>query len=113
MRDAAELRAAAVGICALGLMPPPTEKRNEGQSNVAVLIQGVGAPGDWFYADGTASWSVPHHCVGLRAAGRFAGRQSGQQHTGKGNAQGQGLDAGECFAQHAPRPAPRSRGASR
>ena len=52
VRDAAELRAAAVGICALGLMPLPTEKRNEGQSNVAVLIQGVWVrPGDWLYAD--------------------------------------------------------------
>ena len=53
VRDAAELRAAAVGICALGLMPLPTEKRNEGQSDVAVQIQGVWVrPGDWLYADG-------------------------------------------------------------
>ena len=52
VRDAAELRAAAVGICALGLMPLPTEKRNEGQSDVAVQIQGVWVrPGDWLYAD--------------------------------------------------------------
>ena len=33
-------------------MPWPTEKRNEGQSQVAVQIQGVWVyPGDWLYAD--------------------------------------------------------------
>lgn len=41
VRDAAELRAAKVGILALGLMPLPTEKRNEGQRDVPVLVQGV------------------------------------------------------------------------
>lgn len=52
VRDVAELNAAAVGIRALGLMPLPTEKRNEGQRDVAVQIQGVGVrPGDWLYAD--------------------------------------------------------------
>ena len=52
VRDIAELNAAAVGIRALGLMPLPTEKRNEGQRDVAVQIQGVGVrPGDWLYAD--------------------------------------------------------------
>lgn len=52
VRDAAELRASEVGICALGLMPLPTEKRNEGQRDVAVQIQGVWVrPGDWLYAD--------------------------------------------------------------
>ena len=52
VRDVAELNAAAVGIRALALMPLPTEKRNEGQSNVAVQIQGVWVrPGDWLYAD--------------------------------------------------------------
>ena len=39
-------------IRALGLMPLPTEKRNEGQTDVAVQIQGVWVrPGDWLYAD--------------------------------------------------------------
>ena len=52
VRDVAELQAAAVGIRALALMPLPTEKRNEGQSNVPVQIQGVVVrPGDWLYAD--------------------------------------------------------------
>ena len=33
-------------------MPLPTEKRNEGQRDVAVQIQGVWVrPGDWLYAD--------------------------------------------------------------
>lgn len=52
VRDAAELRAAKVGIRALGLMPLPTEKRNEGQRDVAVQVQGVWVrPGDAVYAD--------------------------------------------------------------
>lgn len=52
VRDTAELNVAAVGIRALGLMPLPTEKRSEGQRDVAVQIQGVWVrPGDWLYAD--------------------------------------------------------------
>ena len=52
VRDVAELNATDVGIRALGLMPLPTEKRNEGQRDVAVQIQGVRVqPGDWLYAD--------------------------------------------------------------
>lgn len=52
VRDVAELNATAVGILALALMPLPTEKRNEGQRDVAVQIQGVWVrPGDWLYAD--------------------------------------------------------------
>ena len=52
VRDSAELAACDVGIRALGLMPLPTEKRNEGQSGVAVQLAGVTVrPGDWVYAD--------------------------------------------------------------
>lgn len=52
VRDCAELAECDVGIRALGLMPLPTEKRQEGQSDVAVQIQGVWVrPGDWLYAD--------------------------------------------------------------
>jgi regulator of ribonuclease activity A len=52
VRDTAELAAQAVGIRALAPMPMPTEKRSEGQRNVAVQIQGVWVrPGDWLYAD--------------------------------------------------------------
>ena len=52
VRDSAELAECDVGIRALALMPLPTEKRNEGQSDVAVQVQGVWVrPGDWLYAD--------------------------------------------------------------
>ena len=52
VRDSAELAECDVGIRALGLMPLPTEKRQEGQSDVAVQVQGVWVrPGDWLYAD--------------------------------------------------------------
>ncbi|HEY9095138.1 MAG TPA: ribonuclease E activity regulator RraA [Hydrogenophaga sp.] len=52
VRDVAELAACEVGIRALASMPWPTEKRGEGQSAVAVQIQGVWVrPGDWLYAD--------------------------------------------------------------
>lgn len=52
VRDVAELAAQPVGIRALAAMPLPTEKRNEGQRDVPVQIQGVGVrPGDWLYAD--------------------------------------------------------------
>ena len=52
VRDAAELAASAVGIRALALMPLPTDKRNEGQRDVPVQVQGVAVrPGDWLFAD--------------------------------------------------------------
>lgn len=52
VRDVAELAQQQVGIRALASMPLPTEKRNQGQSNVAVQIQGLWVrPGDWLYAD--------------------------------------------------------------
>lgn len=52
VRDTAELAAHDVGIRALAAMPLPTEKRNQGQTDVAVQVQGVWIrPGDWLYAD--------------------------------------------------------------
>ena len=52
VRDVAELAACAVGIRALAPMPLPTEKRQEGQRDVPVQVQGVWVrPGDWLYAD--------------------------------------------------------------
>ncbi|MDP1687427.1 ribonuclease E activity regulator RraA [Hydrogenophaga sp.] len=52
VRDVAELANCQTGIRALASMPLPTEKRNEGQRDVAVQIQGVWVrPGDWLYAD--------------------------------------------------------------
>jgi regulator of ribonuclease activity A len=52
VRDSAELAECDTGIRALAAMPLPTEKRNEGQRDVAVQIQGVWIrPGDMLYAD--------------------------------------------------------------
>jgi regulator of ribonuclease activity A len=52
VRDKAELAAAAVGLCALALNPLPTERRNQGQRELAVQVQGVWVkPGDWLVAD--------------------------------------------------------------
>ena len=52
VRDVAELATMDVGIRALASMPLPTEKRNEGQRDIAVQIQGQWIrPGDWLYAD--------------------------------------------------------------
>ena len=52
VRDVAELRDCEVGIRALASMPLPTEKRQQGQAEVEVHVQGVRIqPGDWLYAD--------------------------------------------------------------
>jgi regulator of ribonuclease activity A len=52
VRDAAELAQADVGIRALALIPLPTERRNEGQRDVDVRVQGIWVrPGDWLVAD--------------------------------------------------------------
>lgn len=52
VRDVSELAAAEVGLCALGTIPLPTEKRQTGSVDVPVCVQGVWiAPGEWLYAD--------------------------------------------------------------
>lgn len=52
VRDVAELALADVGIRALACIPLPTERRGQGQADMAVQIQGVWVrPGDWLYAD--------------------------------------------------------------
>lgn len=52
VRDVVELASCQIGIRALACMPWPTEKRGEGQRDVAVEIQGVWVrPGEWLYAD--------------------------------------------------------------
>lgn len=52
VRDVQELRQCEVGIRALAALPWPTEKRQEGQRDVPVLIQGVLVrPGEWLVAD--------------------------------------------------------------
>jgi regulator of ribonuclease activity A len=52
VRDLGELKASGIGVRALALMPLRSTKRNEGQRDVDVTIQGVAVrPGDWIYAD--------------------------------------------------------------
>ncbi|SFB94009.1 regulator of ribonuclease activity A [Polaromonas sp. OV174] len=52
VRDVAELAQCHTGIRALAAMPLPTEKRQQGQRDIAVQLQGVWVrPGDWLYAD--------------------------------------------------------------
>jgi regulator of ribonuclease activity A len=52
VRDAAELAATKVGLRALALVPIPTEKRQQGERDVAVQVQGVWIrPGDRLVAD--------------------------------------------------------------
>ena len=52
VRDLHELRAVAIGIRALALMPQRSMKRGEGERDVPITVQGVAVrPGDWLYAD--------------------------------------------------------------
>jgi regulator of ribonuclease activity A len=52
VRDLAELRASGIAVRALALMPHRSLKRDEGQRDLPVMIQGVPVrPGDWLYAD--------------------------------------------------------------
>jgi len=52
VRDSAELIDCDVGIRALALIPMPTERRHQGERDVAVRIQGVWVlPGEWLVAD--------------------------------------------------------------
>ena len=52
VRDVAELAVCDTGIRALGAMPLPTERRQQGVRDVVVRIQGVMVrPGEWLYAD--------------------------------------------------------------
>ncbi|HWP18863.1 MAG TPA: ribonuclease E activity regulator RraA [Burkholderiaceae bacterium] len=52
VRDVAELAQCDMGIRALAAMPLPTEKRQEGQRDVPVQVQGVWVrPGEWLVAD--------------------------------------------------------------
>jgi len=52
VRDSAELADCDLGIRALGLNPMPTERRNQGQRDIALHIHGVWIlPGEWLVAD--------------------------------------------------------------
>ena len=52
VRDSAELARCEIGIRALALVPMPTERRHQGERDVAVHIGGVWVlPGEWLVAD--------------------------------------------------------------
>jgi regulator of ribonuclease activity A len=52
VRDKAELARCRIGIRALALVPLPTERRDAGQTEVPIQIQGVWIrPGEWLVAD--------------------------------------------------------------
>ena len=52
VRDSAELIECELGIRALALIPMPTERRNQGQRDVALTFRGVRVlPGEWLVAD--------------------------------------------------------------
>lgn len=52
VRDLLELKQSGIGVKALALMPHRSTKRNEGERDVPVVIQGVPVrPGFWLYAD--------------------------------------------------------------
>lgn len=52
VRDKAELARCKIGIRALALVPLPTERRNAGQADVPIQIQGQWIrPGEWLVAD--------------------------------------------------------------
>lgn len=52
VRDVAELAECDLGMRALALMPLPTERKQAGQVDVPVQVQGVSVrPGDWLVAD--------------------------------------------------------------
>lgn len=64
VRDVAELAVCETGIRALGSMPLPTERRNQGLRDTVVQVQGVTVrPGEWLYADedGTVIADRPLH----------------------------------------------------
>ena len=64
VRDSSELAQCDIGIRALALMPMPTERRNQGQRDVAVCIQNVWVrPGEWLVADEDGVVVMPRRTV--------------------------------------------------
>ncbi len=60
VRDSAELAATPIGIRALALLPLPTDKRNVGERDVPVQVQGVWIrPGDTVCADADGMVVLP------------------------------------------------------
>lgn len=52
VRDLAELRQVGIGILALGHVPMPCDRQDQGQADLPLLIDGATVrPGEWLYAD--------------------------------------------------------------
>lgn len=52
VRDVHELAQCDLGICALGVVPMPTQRAGQGLVDVPLTLAGVWVrPGDWLYAD--------------------------------------------------------------
>lgn len=61
VRDSRELAACDIGIRALALSPMPTDRRQQGQRDVALQIHGVFVlPGEWLVADEDGIVVVPN-----------------------------------------------------
>lgn len=60
VRDQAELAVCDVGLRALALIPMPTDRKQAGETDVPVQIQGVDVrPGEWLVADGDGIVVLP------------------------------------------------------
>lgn len=69
VRDSRELVACAIGIRALALMPMPTERRQQGQRDVALHLYGVFVlPGEWLVADEDGIVVMPHPAAAATAS---------------------------------------------
>lgn len=52
IRDSADIAGFDLGVIALGTMPLRSQRKNEGQRDIAIEVAGVRVrPGDWIYAD--------------------------------------------------------------
>lgn len=52
IRDVATINSMAIGVKALGTTPVKTEKNNQGEVNISLMLSNVSiSPNDWVYAD--------------------------------------------------------------
>ena len=60
LRDVEEIAPMTLGVMAMNSIPRKTEKRGEGQRDIALQFAGVSCkPGDWLYADETGVIIAP------------------------------------------------------